>query len=243
MARHAFVPPLIASLALLMMSALIVPVSASTTISGSANPIVEWGAATTGTLLLNPNYSPSTGQTLGSGIGSVVAATNAGFTGTPGCTSAPAQTSNVINYSQVEAPAGTNTTACDYKNALAIEVQTNDAVGWNVTQQLQLAPGTGFTLCALPNGSLFVGTPTAGAPMPSSAIAGGSAAINETTCAGSGQETLGTNSTTPALGQIIANQTTTGTFYQGEDVLLLLTSSTIAIATYSATMTVTLTLN
>ncbi len=221
-----------------------VPAVASTTISGSANPIVSWNAATTGTISLYPNYNPSTGQTLVSGVGSVVAATNAGFTGTTGCTSAPTQTSNIINYSDVSVPTGTNTTACDYKNALSIGITTNDTVGWNVTQQLQLAPGNGFTLCALPNGSLYTGTPSAGSPMTASAITGTSAAINETTCSGSGQETLGTNSTTPALNTIIATQTNkSGTYYQGEDVLLLLTSTTIAIGTYSATMTVTLTLN
>jgi hypothetical protein len=216
---------------------------ASTTVVGSAAPIVQWNASTTGTLQLNPNYNPASGQTLASGIGSVVAATTAGFTGTTGCTAAPAQTSNVVNYSNVGVPTGTNTTACDYKNALAIGVVTNDTTGWNVTQQLQLAPGNGFTLCALPNGTLFTGTPTAGSPMTASAITGAAAAINETTCSGGGQQTLGTNSVTPALNTIITTRTTAGTFFQGEDVLLLLTSNTLAIGNYSATMTVTLTLN
>jgi hypothetical protein len=217
--------------------------SASTTVIGSATPIVQWNASTTGTLQLNPNYNPASGQTLASGIGSVVAATNAGFTGTTGCTSAPAQTSNIVNYANVSAPTGVNTTACDYKNALAIGVVTNDTTGWNVTQQLQIAPGNGFTLCALPNGTLFTGTPTAGTPMTASSIIATSAAINETTCAGGGQETLGTNSVTPPLNTIITTRTTAGTFFQGEDVLLLLTSNTLTIGNYSATMTVTLTLN
>jgi hypothetical protein len=235
---------LIAVLVLFAFGATTVAAGASTTVNGSANPIVSWNASTTGTLYLYPNYNPSTGQTNVSGIGTVVAATNAGYTGAGGCTSAPTQTSNIINYSNVSVPTGTNVTACDYKNALSIGVQTNDAVGWNVTQQLQLAPGTGFTLCALPNGSLYSGTPSAGSPMPSSSITGASAAINEGSCSGSGQQTLGTNSTTPALNTIIATQTSaTGTYYQGEDVLLLLTATTIAIGTYSATMTVTLTLN
>jgi hypothetical protein len=240
MLRHA----LVVALTLIVVGAFANPACASTTVLGSANPIVVWNASTTGTLTLHPNYNPASGSSLASGIGSVVAATNAAFTGTLGCTSSPAQSSNVIDFSSVSAPTGTNTTACDYKNALAIGVQTNDSTGWNVTQQLQLAPGNGFTLCALPNGTLYTGTPSVGLPMPSSAITGASAAINETSCAGSGQQTLGTNSTTPALNTIIATQTSaTGQFYQGEDVLLLLTSNSLTIGSYSATMTVTLTLN
>jgi len=223
--------------------AVAVPASANTTtVTGSVNPIVEWNAATTGTLNLYPNYVASTGVTNGSGIGSVVAATNAGYTGASGCTAAPAQTSNIIDFMNVSVPTGTNTTACDYQNALSINVSTNDTTGWNVTQNLQLAPGAGFTLCAILNGSLYSGTPRAAAPMGASSATGSSASINETSCAGS-QETLGKNNTTPTTVTPITNQTTAGTFFQGEDVLLLLTSTTISVGSYTANMTVTLTLN
>lgn len=121
---------------LLFASALGAPAFASTTVLGSANPIVSWNASMTGTLTLYPNYNAASGQTAASGIGSVVAATNGGFTGASGCTPAPAQASNVINYANVSVPAGANTTACDYKNALSVGVLTNDSTSWNVTQQI-----------------------------------------------------------------------------------------------------------
>lgn len=218
--------------------------SASTTITGNVNPIVKWNTQITGTLNLAPNYDPTTGATKATGIGAVQAATNALFTGTPGCTPAPAQSGILIDFSNVQLPTAGNTTACDYKNALAIGVTTNDTTGWNVTEQLNLVPGTGITLCSLPNGTLFAGTPTAGSPMPATAVAAGSAAaINETSCAGGGQLTLGTGSGSPTAQTIVPTQVASGTFYRGQDVLLLLTSSTLPSGTYSTTLTVTLTLN
>jgi spore coat protein U-like protein len=75
-------------------------------------------------------------------------------------------------------------------------------------------------------------------------VTGTTAGINETSCAGTGQLTLGTGNTVPTAQTIIPTGAgASGTFYMGQDVLLLLTSSTLSMGTYTDTMTVTLTLN
>jgi len=219
------------------------PAVASTTVTGTSNPIVEWNQAATGTLNLYPNYVTTTGQTNVSGIGAIVAASNTNFTGGAGCTAAPAQTSNIINFSDVYAPVTGYTTGCDYKNALSVGVTTNDTSGWNVSEILQLGPGTGIYLCGILNGSMYTGTPSSGSPMTGSSATTTSASINETSCSGTGQLGIGLASATPTSQTIIATNTNSGTFYQGMDVLMLLTATTYTSGTYSDTMTVTLTLN
>jgi hypothetical protein len=211
-------------------------------VTSGVNPIVKWNASTTATLNLYPNYKTTTGQTNGSGVASIIAATNSGYTGTAGCTSAPTQSGTTDDFSSVEKPTGTNTTACDYQDALSVGVTTN-STNWNVTEEMQSGPGTGFTLCGLINGTLYSGTPSAGSPMTGSTITGTSAAINETSCSGSGQLTLATGNSTPTSQTLVATQAVAGTYYIGQDVLLLVTSSTVSIASYSDILTVTLTFN
>jgi hypothetical protein len=236
-----------ATVALLIGSASLAPArAATTTVTAGTQPIVAWSESVTGTLQLNPNYVSSAniatnGQTNSSGIGTVVAGTNgAQYTTAPNnCQTNPAQSSNIINFGNVSLPysSGTTTTACQYENALAIEVTTNDTTGWSVTQQLTIAVGSGFILCAIPNGSLTA----SGTPVPASSATATTA--SETTCGGS-QETLGNANATPPLNTIIATQTNkSGTFYQGEDAELIVTSATVATTSYSVQMNVTLTLN
>jgi hypothetical protein len=215
-----------------------VPATTTTTVTAGTNPIVMWNAQTTGTLTLFPNYVASTGMTNSSGTGSVVTATNSGFTG-GGCTASPAQTSNIIDFSRVIPPTAGNTTACDYQNALSIEITTNDTNGFTLSEELGLAPGTGFTLCSLPNDTTFV--KSTALPLGASTATSTSASINETSCAGANQVTLGSGNTTPTATS--GSQTGSGTYFIGQDVLLLITSSTVALQSYSATLTVTLTLN
>jgi hypothetical protein len=234
---------LVGAVAALALVASAAPAFASTTVTGTANPIVEWNQASTGTLNLYPNYVTTTGQTNVSGIGSIVAGSNSNFTGGAGCTAAPAQTSNIINYSNIYAPVSGYTTACDYKNALSVGVTTNDTNGWNVTEILQLGPGAGIYLCGILNGSMYTGTPSSGSPMTGSSATTTSASINETSCSGGGQLTIGAASATPTSQTIIATNTNSGTFYQGMDVVMLLTNTTYTSGSYSDTMTVTLTLN
>ena len=183
--------------ALAVMLCLALPrVAGATTVTAGVNPIVKWNASTTGTLNLYPNYNKTTGQTNVSGVGTIVAATNGGYTGASGCTAAPTQSGTTDDFSNVQRPTGTNTTSCDYQNALSINVSTN-STSWNISEEMQSGPGTGFTLCGLINGSLYTGTPSSGSPMGASSITGASAAINETSCSGSGQLTLATGNSTP----------------------------------------------
>jgi hypothetical protein len=234
-----------ATFALLIGGVSLVPASASTTtVTASTQPIVAWSESVTGTLQLNPNYQSTTvlatnGQTNPSGVGSVIAGTTPATTYSQSpnnCQTNPTQTSNIINFGAVSLPYSGFTTACDYKNALAIEVTTNDTTGWSVTQQLQIAVGTGFILCAIPNGALTA----SGTAVPASTATATTA--SETTC-GSGQQTLGNANATPPVNTIIATQTNkSGTFYQGEDAELIV-SGTPATTSYSVQMNVTLTLN
>jgi hypothetical protein len=232
-----------ASLALLLGCALLGHASASTTtITGNTNPIVAWSQSVSGTLTLIPNYT-ALGVTNGSGFGTIIPATNAGYSGNANqsCTPSVAQTGNVINYGLVYLPLGANYTVCDYKNALLTEVVTNDTTGWNVTQQLALAPSNGFRLCSIANG----GGLTTVIPLTLSTQTSASAAINEQNCTGA-QQTLGADNTTPALNTLIPTQSgagASGTFYSGEDVLLIVEPVGVTTTTYSVTMNVTLTLN
>lgn len=234
-------------LTILAVAALAVPPVnsfASTTVNASTTPIVSWNASTTGSITLYPNYSASTGQTNGS-VGSVVAASGAGYNGA-GCTTAPAQSSNFIDYSIV-APSTTLVTTCDYKNALSIGVTVNSSgtPSWTVSEQLTLAPGTGFTLCSLLNGGT-TGTAAFTALPTGSGITGSSTAINESSCstATNNQYTLGVGSTTPsAINLTPTAKTTTGTAYTGQDILLLIAAGTYTTGSYSTTLNVTLTLN
>lgn len=209
--------------------------------SAPTNPIVTWNATLTGSVNLYPNYDPTTGVSKSTGVGSVVAAANTGFTGSTGCTAAPAQSGTTIDFSNVLPPASGKTTACDYQNALSIGVTTNDTNGWSVAEQVSLAPGTGFTLCGIKNGA-FVSTPSTGTPMGASTATTTSTSINETAC-GTGQLTLGSGNTTPTSQSVSSSSTSVGTYYLGQDVLLLLAYGTYTPGSYTSTMTVTLTLN
>jgi hypothetical protein len=243
-----------ASLALLFGCSLLAPASATTTtIVGSANPIVAWSESTTGSITLVPNYTANA-VTNPSGFGTIVSATNAGYMGGSPyfetCSGSVAQSGTFINYGVVYAPISTNITSCDYQNALLAIVTTNDTNGWTVTQQLQIAPSTGFTLCAL-NEQGYV---TKTLPLTVSALTSTSTEINEsvspTPCAGSHsgftQEVIGSQNNTPGNNTLIpypnATATTTGTFYAGEDMLLEI-NGTVAATSYTVTMNVTLTLN
>jgi len=249
MRTRSFVAAATASLALVLQGLFAEPAFASTTtVTSSTQPIVAWSESTTGSLTLVPNYTAN-GVTNPSGFGSVVAATTtnaySGYLGGESCSMSVAQSGTFINYGLVYAPIGTARTVCDYQNAMLAIVTTNDTNGWTVTQQLQIAPSSDFILCATFPQVQVVKT----LPLTTSSYTGASAAINETSCSGGGQETLGFADLTPGLNTLIPNPnatgTTTGTFYQGEDVILIISNnpSPPATTTYSVTMNVTLTLN
>jgi hypothetical protein len=235
-----------ASIALALTSLFAVPASASTTtVTASTQPIVAWSESVTGSITLVPNYTANAVSS--SSNASIVAASgsttySAGNAGHPSCTASVPQSSNYIYFGIVYLPIGAAYTNCDYQNAMLAIVTTNDTSGWTLTQQLQIAPSNGFTLCAVfPQSTL-----TKTLPLTTSNITGTSASINETSCSGSGQQTLGSNDNTPVLNTLIPNNNSTGTesgtFYQGEDVLLIV-NGVVATTTYTDVMNVTLTLN
>jgi hypothetical protein len=237
-----------ASLALVLEGLFAAPAFATTTtVTAATQPIVAWSESTTGSITLVPNYTANA-VTNPSGIGSIVSATGSATymgnaaNGGLSCTASFAQSGNFINYGVVFSPITGKTSACDYQNAMLAIVTTNDTNGWTLTQQLQIAPSDGFALCAVFPQVQVVKT----LPLTTSSFTGTSAAINETTCSGTGQEVLGSGSNTPGVNTLIPNPnatgTTTGTFYQGEDVLLLVTAQVVP-TSYSVTMNVTLTLN
>jgi len=233
-----------ASLALLLEGLFAAPAFATTTtLTASTQPIVAWSESTTGSLTLVPNYTANA-VTNPSGLGTIIAASSPGYSGNSGeaCTASFAQSGNFINYGVVYNPITPAVTACDYQNAMLAIVTTNDTNGWTVTQQLQIAPSSNIILCAVFPQVQVVKT----LPLTTSSFIGTSPAINESSCTGTGQETLGNTNNTPGVNTLIptpnATGTATGTFYQGEDVLLLITGA-IATTSYTVTMNVTLTLN
>jgi len=235
-----------ASLALVLTSLFAVPASATTTtVTASTQPIVAWSESVTGSITLVPNYTAN--AVTNTNNATIVGATGSttysgGNAGYPECTSSVPQSGTYIYFGIVYLPFTGKYSNCDYQNAMLAIVTTNDTSGWTLTQQLQIAPSTGFTLCAVfPQSTL-----TKTLPLTTSNITGTSPSINETSCSGSGQQTLGSGDTTPSVNTLIPNNNSTGTesgtFYQGEDVLLIV-SPGVATTTYTDVMNVTLTLN
>jgi hypothetical protein len=239
----------VASAALVFGCLFAAPASATTTtVTAATQPIVAWSQTTTGSLTLVPNYTAN-GVTNPTGIATIVSGTANGYSGSvaaggESCNPTISQSGTFINFGIVYEPIGSNVTACDYQNALLAIVTTNDT-NWTVTQQLQIATSTYFTLCALfPQASVQTSL-----PLTTSNITGGANSnlkynIDESACytTGYAQEPIGTQNVTPTAQTLIPYQGAAGTFYQGEDVLLLVTGPATP-TSYSVTMNVTLTLN
>jgi len=77
------------------------------------------------------------------------------------CTAAGAETNFTLTFGAL-APRPTAATACLYKNAVAVAVNSNDANGFVVNEYLDATPTTGIGICAFPNGgATFPLTPAA----------------------------------------------------------------------------------
>ncbi|HEY0382435.1 MAG TPA: hypothetical protein VGC72_09570 [Candidatus Elarobacter sp.] len=91
------------------------------------------------------------------------------------CTPAGTEANFTMTFGAL-VPSKTVPTACLYKNALAVSVQSNDAAGFVVNEYLDSTPTAGIGICAYPNGvASFPITAVAG-PVPTSARAGNPAA-------------------------------------------------------------------
>jgi hypothetical protein len=183
------------------------------------------------------------------GTGTVQTSTTAG-SGT--CTTGATDTFNSFALTFGTITPGTAVTGCNYQNAIGMSVNTNDALGYNVYETLDVtAAPTDYGVC------LFTDAAAATATTPASiqAVAPGAATFNAgnvmTACAGAGKLVApgsavisnagvggdvggagATSTTTPAAGAIFtvaAGAPATGTNFYGEDVQLNIPSSAASV--------------
>jgi hypothetical protein len=105
------------------------------------------------------------------------------------CTAAGSELNFTLTFGALNEQAAANT-ACLYKNAVSVGVNSNDAAGFIVNEYLDTAPTTGVGICAFPNGGASFPLTPATAPT-QSARAGNQAAgtftgNNLTSCAAGG---------------------------------------------------------
>ena len=177
----AYVKRLIAASALA--AVLLVPASfarASSTYTGGAQ--IQWTSAATSSLAIVTQYS--TTGTQGTAVPTLLPSA-AGV-----CTGAGTETGFTLTFGALTRSLAAPT-ACLYKNAIAIGVQTNDASGFSVSEYLDAAAATGVGICAYPNGGASFPLTPAIAPVSASTRSGNPAAgtytgQNLTSCAAGG---------------------------------------------------------
>ena len=178
----AFVKRLFAASALV--AVLIAPATfarASSTQTGGAQ--IQWTSAATSSLSIVTQYG--TGFTQGNATPTLLPSA-AGI-----CTGTGTEANFTLTFGALTRSL-TAPTACLYKNAIAVGVQTNDASGFSVSEYLDAATTTGIGICAFPNGGggSFPMTPAI-APVVASSRSGNPAAgtytgQNLTACAAGG---------------------------------------------------------
>ena len=131
-----------------------------------ASAQIQWTTAATVTLGITTQYSAAGAQ------GNTVPSLLPSLAGV--CTAAGNETNYTITFGALSGRPNAST-ACLYKNALAVSVQTNDASGFVVNEYLDAAPTSGVGICAFPNGAAFPQT-AAVAPVTQSARSGNPAA-------------------------------------------------------------------
>src|SRR6202043_108015 len=124
------------------------------------------------------------------------------------CTAIGAETNFSLSFGAL-APSPNASTACLYKNAVAVAVNSNDANGFVVNEYLDATPTSGIGICAFPNGGATFPLTPAAAPVPVSGRAGNPAAgtftgNNLTSCAAGG------TIVPPGTGGILSGGTTPG---------------------------------
>ncbi|MBV9438781.1 MAG: hypothetical protein JOZ24_02195 [Candidatus Eremiobacteraeota bacterium] len=131
---------------------------------------VQWTVSAIGTIKAYANFGGTVGTpTAGSSAGTVNSAIGATADGSSRCASGAAPGSGtpdppgyLVDFGNVT-PDYTHASACLYRNAVAVQVQTN-SINWGLSEQLSASPTTGFSLCAIPTiGSSWPETPSTGA--------------------------------------------------------------------------------
>jgi hypothetical protein len=133
----------------------------------TAGAQIQWTSAATATLSIVTQYSAAFAQ------GNAVPTLLPSVAGV--CTAAGAEANFTLTFGALS-PRTNVSTACLYKNALAVSVQTDDASGFVVNEYLDAAPTSGVGICAFPNGGASFPLTPAVAPVAASARNGNPAA-------------------------------------------------------------------
>ena len=141
------------------------PAFASTTSQGSAK--LQWTTSPTATMAIATQYSAAFAQ--GTGAPQLLSSV-AGTCGAPA-----AETNFTLSFGNLTPKSGASS-ACLYKNALAVSISTNDAQGYAINQYLDSAPAASVGLCAFPNGGASFPLAPAAAPVALTARSGNPAA-------------------------------------------------------------------
>ena len=173
---------------LLVASAFVASLAAASTSAAHASSTrtagaqIQWTSAATAAMTIVTQYSVAGAQ------GNAVPTLLPSLAGV--CTAAGAEANFTLTYGALS-PRPNAATACLYKNALAVSVNTNDAAGFTVNQYLDAIPTSGVGVCAYPNGGASFPLAPVIAPLPASGRSGNPAAgtftgNNLTSCAAGG---------------------------------------------------------
>jgi hypothetical protein len=145
----------------------------------AANPSgavkMTWTVSATAQLSIATQYASASGNIVtaqGAGTPSLLPSV-AGA-----CAGSGAEVADNLTFGAIT-PSASAEVGCDYQNAVAAEVVTNDSLGYKLNEFVVNAPA-GITFCAIPNGSQ---TGTAVATVASIESGNPAAATNATTCA------------------------------------------------------------
>ena len=105
---------------------------------------IQWTSSATATLAIVTQYSATFTQ---GNAAPTLLPSAAGV-----CTAGATETNFTLTLRGDDPQLTGAPTACLYKNAVAVSVQTNDAAGFSVNEYLDATPTTGIGICAYPNG-------------------------------------------------------------------------------------------
>jgi hypothetical protein len=166
-----------------MIAALLAPAVsayAASTTSGAAQLRFTSGATLTMTIVTQYSAAGAQGNAAPTLLPSIAGV----------CTAPLSETNFTLSFGALS-PRFNVPSACLYKNAVAVAVNSNDANGFVVNEYLDATPTSGIGICAFPNGGATFPLTPAAAPVPVSARSGNPAAgtftgNNLTSCAAGG---------------------------------------------------------
>lgn len=133
--------------AFVIVAALLAPadsVLAATTTSGAAQLVFTSAATMSMTIATQYSATGTQGNAVPTLLPSAVGV----------CTAAGAEVNFTLTFGALNQQPGA-ATACLYKNAVSVGVNSNDAAGFIVNEYLDTTPTSGIGICAFPNGGTF----------------------------------------------------------------------------------------